>query len=145
MTKDLSGEFLSHKAYEKFSYLYVYTWTFCFRRQHNAFLIYRLWYVLSQRRYLYILNSRIILYWVIYWIQKPKQTSRFVELQITCFSRADRYPPKLILNTHIGWYNVSLQFYSSKPRYLLIGEGYILLTRGYGFMGEGCTTPLLTR
>ena len=26
----------------------------------------------------------------------------------------------------------------------LMGEGFILLTRGYGFMG-GCTTPLLTR
>ena len=27
---------------------------------------------------------------------------------------------------------------------ILMGEGFILLTRGYGFMGV-CTTPLLTR
>ena len=27
----------------------------------------------------------------------------------------------------------------------LMGEGSILLTRGYGFMWEGCTVPLLTR
>ena len=34
---------------------------------------------------------------------------------------------------------------SDHKRKVLMGEGFILLTRGYGFMGGGCTTPLLTR
>ena len=33
---------------------------------------------------------------------------------------------------------------SNEIIYTLMGEGFILLTRGYGFMG-GCTNPLLTR
>ena len=50
---------------------------------------------------------------------------------------------KEFLSLWLQNYNVTLSLEIKRKEWLM-WEGFILLTRGYGFMG-GCTTPLLTR
>ena len=61
----------------------------------------------------------------------------------TFFGQKNWVPGKSSDNEILGQKNLCVRKYFLVKT--LMGEGFILLTRGYGFMRGGCTTPLLTR
>ena len=71
-------------------------------------------------------------------IQQPFQKSAI----IWQFSQNDTTPT--IKHNKVTMDTNSIPSVNNPVAAMLMGEGFILLTRGYGFMG-GCTTPLLTR